>query len=411
MHQQPAPPAPPAPSTRPSSWPWIVGASLLVTAVAALGVVGLADSDGPRKLAAGSRVGQADPFDTRHRADIQPVWSHSFLADPTAMVVDGADVYAAGPYSVTALSADSGEERWVAQVTNADPYLAVNRDAVAVGATDGFELLARADGTSRWRHPIEDPTDRARGVAIVGDGPDAVVISATDHGGLTGLDAATGAVRWTTAQPAPPRGPLVADAASMSVVASSGTETDTRIQVLDARTGTVRWSATLDRDTGIPAVVGASLLVVTGNGDAGALQAFALADGRSRWSRPLRSGAEATMGLVPVGPTVIGVDSFGTAFSVSVETGAVRWRTTLPGPVLADSPVVVDGLMVVHDSFAQIHTIDARTGRRLGSRESVGVPTSLGAATHRVVYAQSRVQYGQVIAYAPGLLRRPVGAE
>ncbi len=396
-------------TSRPS-WPWIVGAGILVTAVAAVGIVQLAASDHPVRLAAGSRVGHADPFDTRHRADIQPVWSHDLLNDPSEMVVEGADVFVVGPYAVTALATDTGEERWVADVKDAEPYLAVSDDSVAVGAVDGFELLDRVDGASRWRAAISEPTDRARGVAIVGDGPDGVVVGATDHGGLTGFSLATGAVRWTTPAGAPPHGRLVADAATGAVIALTGTDTEARLQVIDARTGAVRWATTLGPDTGVPMVVGSTLLVVTGDGDAGELRAFSLADGRPRWSRPLLSGAGATMGLVHVGDAVVGLDSYGTAFSVVIETGVARWRTELPSPALADSPAVVDGLMIVHDTFAKIHTLDVRTGRLLGSRQSVGVPIGLGAGAHRVVYAQGQVQYGQVIAYAPAMLRRPVGA-
>ncbi|MBK5289485.1 MAG: PQQ-like beta-propeller repeat protein [Acidimicrobiia bacterium] len=404
--------------TSPRRWsrPRILGAGLLLVAivgavVVAVGIARPGDADRPGRLAAGSRVGYHDPFDTRRPENIDPMWSHDFSADPTAMLVNDADTFVVTPTAVTALATASGEVRWQADVKDAEPYLAVDATSVAVGAVDGFELLDRASGASRWRAEISDPTDRARAVAIVGGERAGVVVGATDHNGLVGFDAATGALRWTSPASLPPRGRLVTDAATGSVVVVNSTDHAAQLRVLDAGTGALRWSTNLDRDTGIPMIVGTTLLVATGDGDSGVLRSFSVADGRSRWERPLRTGAEATTGLIQVAEDVVAVDSSGMVFSVAVSTGALHWRTELPGPVLADSPVVVDDVLVVHDLFAKVHTLDPRTGRLLGSRQSVGAPVALGAGVHRVVYAQAEVQYGQVIAYAPGLLRRPVGSK
>jgi outer membrane protein assembly factor BamB len=182
------------------------------------------------------------------------------------------------------------------------------------------------------------------------------------------------------------------------------------LRVLDAATGAVRWSRTLERDTSVPRVVGDLLIVGTSRGeDRAAILGLGLADGSARWQVAAKEGFEATTGPAVHDSTVVLVDKLGTVYAIRVDSGKLRWRSEVPGPVLADSPAIADGVVVVHDSLAQVHTVDLATGKLLASRESIGVPLGLGGTANRIVYAQTGVQYGQVMAYAPSVLAERVG--
>ena len=227
---------------------------------------------------------------------------------------------------------------------------------------------------------------------------------------MVGLDGTTGAVRWSVSVDGAPRGRIAVDEASGAVALLTTDGEQVALRVLDAATGAVRWSRTLPRDTGIPVFVGDLLLIGSGRGDSGSIQAMAARTGDTRWSVPVDEGFEPSKAPVIEARRAIFVNSLGTVYSVDARSGKLAWTTHLPSPALADSPAIADGLIVVHDTFAQVHTRDLRPGRILASRGSLGVPVGIGSAPHRIIYAQAQTQYGQVMAYAPAVLARPVGA-
>ena len=389
----------------------VAGAVGLAGIVGVGGAVALGSGDDTRhRAAAGSRVGQQDPFDIVRPQNVVHVWSNDLNTDPTELLVNGDDALVVTPTRVTVFGTDEGRLRWKTDVKNAEPYIAANADTVLVAATDGFEALDRRTGVSRWRVGIDDPADLGRTVGIVHAAGSEIAVTSTEHGGVVGLDAVTGAVRWSVAVDGSPRGRMAVDEASGAVALLTTDGEQVALRVLDAATGAVRWSRTLPRDAGVPAFVGDLVLIGSGRGDSGTIQALSARDGATRWSVAVDEGFEATKAPAIEGRHAIFVNSLGTVYSVDARSGTLAWTTHLPSPALADSPAVAGGVIVVHDTFAQVHTLDLRTGKLLASRASVGVPVGIGSAPNRIIYAQAQTQYGQVMAYAPAVLARPVGA-
>ena len=388
----------------------VAGAIAVVAAVVGVSVVGFgsAGTDGQR-AAAGSRVGHQDPFDVRRAKNLENVWSHDFFSDPTELLVDGDDAFVVTPNEVTTFGTGEGRQRWQAHVKDAEPFIAADLNTVLVSAVDGFEALDRRTGASRWRVGVDDPTDRGRTVALVQSGGAEIAVVATDHGGLAGLDATSGAPVWSVDVDGSPHGRLAVDQKTGSVAFETTDGEHVTLRVLDGATGTVRWTVGLERDTGVGAFVGDLLVLGTGRQVSGNIVAYSVSNGDRAWLTPATDGFEETMAPAIVGKSAIFVDKMGMVISTVAATGKVQWSTKLPGPVLAGSPAVAGGIIVIHDLFAQIHTLDLRTGKLLASRESIGVPIGLGGAPNRIVYAQSQVQYGQVMAYAPELLASRVG--
>lgn len=387
----------------------VAGAAALALAVASAVLVGTGASDPIRHAAAGSAIGHQDPFEARQAKNLSNVWSHDFVSDPTELLVEGDDAFVVTPNAVTDLGTDQGNERWHATVKDAEPFVAANRRTVLVAATNGFEAVDRDTGRSRWRVGVADPLDRGRTVALAQVRGEEVAVAVTEHGVIVGLNGESGATMWSADLHGSPRGRLVVHRASGSVALETTDGEHVTLRMFDAATGTVDWSVGLERDTGVPAFVGDLVLVGTGRAVSGTMQAYSVADGSRRWETPATDGFEETMAPAVVGTAVIFVDKLGMTIAVDPRTGKVQWSDKLPGPVLAGSPAVANGVVVIHDLFAQVHTLDLRTGRLLASRESIGVPIALGAAPNRIVYAQSQVQHGQVMAYAPALLASRTG--
>ena len=412
----PVPRRPGAATTRARSWPklptrrtLIVGGAIglaAVASVAGLGVLAASDSTRPVQAAAGSRIGRDGPFAPRHPKYLTNVWSHDLISDPTALLVDGEDAFVVGPYQVTDLDPNAGRERWHADVKDAEPYLAVDRNTVVVAAVDGFEALDRSSGASRWRVDVDSPADRGRTVGLVHAGGAEVAVVATKLGGVVGLDGVTCAVRWSVHVDGSPRGRWATDDRSATVALETTDGELVTLRVFDAASGRVRWSAVLGRDTGVPTYAGDLLVLGTGRTDEGAVQAFAVADGARVWEAQMTGSFEESMAPAVSGRSLVFIDKSGGVASIVAATGKVTWSMELPGRtvVMADSPAVSGDIMVLHDTFAQVHTVDLRTGSVLASRQSVGVPVGLGGTRNRIVYAQSGARYGQVIAYEPRVL-------
>ena len=410
----PVPRRPGSTTIRERSWPKLpsrrnliaacaVGLAALVSVIG-LGVIGASDSTRPSP-AAGARIRRQGPFAPRHPKYLASVWSHDLISDPTALLVDGEDAFVVGPYQVTDLDPKAGSQRWQTEVKNAEPFIAVDRTTVLVAATDGFEALDRRSGSSRWRIDLDSVKDLGRTVGLVHVGGAEVAVVATKLGGVVGLNGATGETIWSVHTDGEPRGRWAVDERSGTAALETTDGEHVTLRVFDVASGQVRWSASLGRDTGVPVYVDDLLIVGTGRTDEGSVQAYAVADGTRAWKTRMTASFEESMAPAVVGRSVIFVDKIGGIASLSAKTGKVTWSMALPRTVvMADSPAVSGDVMVLHDTFANVHTVDLSTGTLLASRQSVGVPVGLGGTPNRIVYAQSGATYGQVIAYEPRVL-------
>jgi len=226
---------------------------------------------------------------------------------------------------------------------------------LALFAQDGVvHMLRLADGHELWSW--------AGGQTVYGMWPwRGTVAVLTDqvstHARLTGLDAATGRVRWTVRLPAQGLyGDLAPTAdGGLAMIGGNG-----RVQVADLGTGRVRWAQPAGRSRG-PAAIGGTVIAGAG----GRLTGYDDRNGRVRWtlsgapSDPVLQGAAGLM-LVTSGAEGPGEPTALTA--VSPATGRVAWRFD------AGTPVTVlgagrAGLAVTTYADRRLYLIDPATGR------------------------------------------------
>ena len=266
----------------------------------------------------------------------QPVWFAPFgFTSVTAPAADGDAVYVAGwgvrnprdrsqddsVGSVFALDQKTGRERWRYIDGARFGPLAAGRDMVYVSSNRGLFALARDTGEKRWQARFTPLPGEA--AVISGD---AVVFAGTDvTSGATGvfaLDAATGALRWR-----------VELGASLSVGLGTAAANDTVYVTW--------WEAPSGDSVGVPV-----------------LSAYALADGKERWSHhasvtqeelaaatgatitsPSIAGDRALFGVAVQAPSDTPATKASGIYAVDVSSGQLVWQVS--GLETASAPVVV----------------------------------------------------------------------
>jgi outer membrane protein assembly factor BamB len=227
---------------------------------------------------------------------------------------------------------------------------------------------------------VKQPGYAATSPAVSGS----VLIVGTGDGKVQARALSTGAVVWQTSVGSAPQGANIVVGAGVAVVGLS-----TRTVGIDAASGAVRWSydAPIDSINGRPPVPG-SVFGATFDADqelafvpawGGTISAIDLQTGSPRWvwsvppESPNRHGAE---GVRVVGNTVYAtawhyLNANGTsaeAWIVALDraTGAERWRTVLPAPgyavTITGRPAVASGRVFVQMSTGDLFRLDATTG-------------------------------------------------
>jgi outer membrane protein assembly factor BamB len=185
----------------------------------------------------------------------------------------------------------------------------------------------------------------------------------SDHARLTGLDAATGAVRWTLPLPG---GGLYGDLAATGDGGLAMVRADGTLEVVNLATGAVRWT----RRTGTSQALAAAGSVVFFGAD-GRLTAYDAQTGRPVWTTsglPAQPAAQLAGGLLLVTSTIQGGtaqagSALGAVTAVRAATGRIAWRFN-PGPtvsVLAADPVA--GVAVATYNPDRLYLLDPATGR------------------------------------------------
>jgi len=152
------------------------------------------------------------------------------------------------------------------------------------------------------------------GVAIVGDG-----YSSTS---LVGLDAKTGATKWTTALGDNGAGPVAVSGNDIAFTTESCT-----VYVADAHTGAIRWQKWLGDPLVSHPAIAANVVYVVAPQDASstthALFAFDAKDGTEKWHEIV--GADAIGAPVVIGDRVYVATQDGTVTRMSTTSGKVTW--------------------------------------------------------------------------------------
>jgi outer membrane protein assembly factor BamB len=252
---------------------------------------------------------------------------------------------------------------------------------VAVLAQDGVvHVLRLADGRPLWSwHGGQSVYGiwRWRGlVAILTD-------QVSTHAKLTGLDAATGSVRWVDHLPGLG---LYNNQAETADGGLAMIRSDRALEVISLATGRVRWTA---RPGLIDMVATADGLVIAGSGAGGRLSGYNDLTGRRSWTR---LGLPARPFLQLLGHLVLVTNgnqdpSYMTALiAIRPATGALAWRFDPGTPVTALSYGPAGLAVATYLSGRRLYLLDARTGRPRWRVTTAANPDALPEVTsHGVV--------------------------
>lgn len=325
-------------------------------------------------------------FDTAAVPGRALFWSARLTAATTsAPTVAGGIVYVRDrDGALDAFDATNGVSRWRVPLgpgsrSGADFAPAVAGDTVYATGWDGtLYALDAGTGTFRWSARVGDG-----GLVATGGFPVAVAgaVVYVDAHGISAFDAATGHPRWVTSTGTSPAVDPALSSYSMPVV-SDGTVfvggDDGAVYALDAATGAVRWSSATFAVGGsaggaslVPGLGPTSSVTVAGGvvyaaGRDGVLHALDVATGAVRWTAPI--GAVNAFGSAPlVVDGTVYVQSDDALHAFDAVTGARRWTGDLVGGGLFSfvPPVPNGGSLFVVGGDALLHEVDARTGATL----------------------------------------------
>jgi outer membrane protein assembly factor BamB/Zn-dependent protease len=297
------------------------------------------------EVGAGTRALDARTGEERWRADV----SGAPLVGEAVVVLDQYEGEekpdAEGDFAphVTVLDRATGDVLWARD----DTAVTVSGDVVVLNKALGGETVGvdAATGADRWSVPGD-----VAGVQDVG----ASTLVVKDAERLTGVDPGTGDTRWTT------QGEVVGTTETAAWVRRAG---DPRIQRVELDTGEV---TPIDGLENVRSVVG----------DAGGIAV--LSDGSRHWGVDERSGAirweleaEASDAVVPmvIGDGLAVEASTNEVVAIDLQTGEVRWRAEVDDVFYAQ---IESGVVVASTPDGSI-VLDPATGEESWSLGDVGV--------------------------------------
>ena len=188
----------------------------------------------------------------------------SYVGASASPVVVDDTLYIVGS-QVTALDAESGDERWQVRTDHNPQGIAVT-DRVYIGAGsngNGYVAAFTRDGDDWWQ--TTEPGEVYAAPAV----SDGTVFAASKNGTLTALDAADGSVEWQASiESGVHTPPSVADG---RVVVEAGN--GTRTMAFEETTGDRLWTFETGVSSGAPAIVGNRVLATGANTGIHALEA------------------------------------------------------------------------------------------------------------------------------------------
>lgn len=146
--------------------------------------------------------------------------------------------------------------------------------------------------------------------------------------------------RWRTVLPGPVHSPAAISGGTVYVGCDDG-----RLYALDFRTGEERWVYAPENGARIRSGPALSVGLVVAAAADGVVYAVDAASGTEKWR--LRAGLSVTSSIAISGDRVIVAAYEGRVCSVSLSSGAVQWDYVIPGDFVSGSPVVGGGMVFV----------------------------------------------------------------
>lgn len=308
-------------------------------------------------------------------------------ADGTIVVADAATGATNARFSLP-----TGSGRIGGGVGVGEGLIVVSTQKAEVFAFDASSLAP----APKWR--VRIPTESIVPAAIAGG----VVMVATIDGNVVGLDAATGARKWTIQRQTPP---LTVRAGSVPVSirggAFIGTQTG-RLLAFDINTGAIGWEATVANPKGSSELE--RLIDVAGRPaiDAsracasayqGRVACFDLLRGTPLWSRDIGS----LSGVVMDDKHIYVTDDKGVAYALDKATGGTIWKQDVLAQRIATGVALVGEHYLISDNEGHVHAVNRNDGR-IVARTASGAVMSAGAMTQGTNAAYLVTKTGQLVA-------------
>jgi len=263
---------------------------------------------------------------------------------------------------VVALDATDGSERWRVRLLGeilARP--AVGRSSVLVHTVDGrIHALRAADGSSAWVYEQQVPRLSLRGTAppvIDGD----AALCAFDNGKVAALGIADGELLWSATVSAPSGRTELARLVDIdSAVQVAGDDVfvvgfQGRLAMLARESGQIWWARDLSSYRGL--ALGDDALYVST--DQGAVVAVSRRDGTELWRQDALRLRRLSGPAVDGDAVVVG-DFEGYLHFLDRATGEMLARTRAGGSPISNSPLVVNGTVIVQDDGGRVSAYQAR---------------------------------------------------
>jgi outer membrane protein assembly factor BamB len=202
----------------------------------------------------------------------------------------------------------------------------LNGDTIYVACGGRIYALDRTTGNRMWQFPAEDPiAGKFRYAPIMANG---VLVATGDNKIVYGIDANTGAPKWSFVLPDGPTGqPILVDKTVVQALSSS------RLVAIDPTTGQTIWKSASgdlqtylisDRISGQIVASGDSVLYFTQRNDLHNVDVITRTE--DAWARPIRFAAvdASIQPLVYNGAVYVGSGQF--LASINPETGVLNWQ-------------------------------------------------------------------------------------
>ncbi|WP_425983083.1 PQQ-binding-like beta-propeller repeat protein [Brevundimonas sp. TWP1-2-1b1] len=322
------------------------------------------------------------------------------------VAADGKIFVLDGESTVSAVSADTGEVLWKANVKNAE------RDrnggfggGVAVGGgkvfvSSGYRSMSALDantGAVVWTQLVDAPIHGAPTVS----GNRVFVVDVDSQ--LFAFDAATGAQDWTYRGIAEPARVMRASSPAVSGNTVVAPFASGQLVALSTLNGQAVWEETLSRTSRTSAlsevrdVAGRPVIsrgMVYGVSHSGVLSALDLRSGQPKWQLPV-TGVNAPL---PVGDAVFVVSKSGQLITVNRDTGQIYWTRELnEGRIRKEGgffgffdreltpqwsgPLLASNRLVMVNSFGEAVAFDPKTGAAQTTLK-LGAPAYIAPAAY-----------------------------
>lgn len=325
---------------------------------------------------------------TAWKLDIGKAQDYAF----TPAVVGNTIIAASAEGNLARVEALDGRPMW--RVKAGMPLTAgVGSDGnvVVVGGHKGAVLAFDMDGKAMWKYQA---SSEVLSSPVVGQG--VVVVRSIDNR-IVGLDASTGAQKWTVQRISPPL--ILRNAPGMVVVGKDViiAQPGGKLISLLLATGAPRWEVAVGEARGTTELervtdIGGTPVVFENDVCAAAYQGrvacFDLSNGTLRWSKELSS----EVGVSVDQRFVFAVDDKGSVAAFDRETGASAWRNDKLSYRRLSTPVSYGRAVAVGDYQGHIHFLSREDGAflaRAATDASPVVSVPLVVGSHLIFQTQS----------------------